>query len=266
MGILNVTPDSFSDGGRFLDLDRAVNHALRMQTEGADIIDVGGESTRPGAAPLSCQEELDRVLPVVCALIKQLTIPISIDTTKSDVARQAIDAGAAIINDVSGGTKDPWMFSTAAQGAAGLVLMHARGNPQTMQRAPRYQNVTEAVYQFLSRQIEKAMGHSIPKSRLVVDPGIGFGKTVTHNLTLLKQIDRLTHLGVPVLVGPSRKSFIGKTLNLPTDERLEGTLAAAAIAIFQGARIIRVHDVAPLRRVIDLSDAIRKGRVPRKGA
>ncbi len=258
MGILNVTPDSFSDGGRFSNVERAVDHALRMEEAGADMIDVGGESTRPGAPPVSVKEECRRVLPVIEKLAKRLTIPLSIDTTKSEVAREAINAGASIINDVSGFTRDPEMFSIAADKKSGLVIMHAKGTPQTMQRRPRYHNLLDEIHQFLDRQIKKAIVCRIPKNRIVIDPGIGFGKTAKHNFTILRHLDSFADLGVPLLVGPSRKSFIGQILNLPVSERLEGTAAAAAIAIFQGAHIIRVHDVAFLTRVIRVAHAIRK--------
>ena len=261
MGILNVTPDSFSEGGAFFNLHQAVDHALRMAEEGADMIDVGGESTRPGAMPVSLEEESQRVIPVIEKLSSRLKIPISIDTTKSEVARRAIDVGAAIVNDVSGFTKDPLMFPVVAWGTAGLVIMHAKGTPQTMQRAPRYRNVIEEIYQFLGCRITQAMGHDIARKRIAIDPGIGFGKTATHNLTILHHLNRFLGLGLPVLVGPSRKSFIGKVLHLKPTERLEGTAAAAAIAIFQGAHIIRVHDVGPMKRVVQVAEAIRRGKV-----
>ncbi|MGB3941125.1 MAG: dihydropteroate synthase [Candidatus Manganitrophaceae bacterium] len=261
MAILNVTPDSFSDGGVFLNPKKATDHALRMEEEGADLIDIGGESTRPGAAPVSIKEELRRTLPVIEQLVKKLRIPISIDTTKSEVARRAIDAGAALINDVSGFSRDPRMISVIANTKAGFVIMHSKGTPQTMQRHPRYQDLIQEIKHFLEVQIETALKEGIHKNRIVIDPGIGFGKTGNHNLKILHQLDRFTDLGVPVLIGPSRKSFIGRILDLPPSERVEGTAATVAIAAFQGARIFRVHDVKPLIRVLRVAEAIRKERM-----
>ncbi|HZR45340.1 MAG TPA: dihydropteroate synthase [Candidatus Manganitrophaceae bacterium] len=262
MGILNVTPDSFSDGGRFFDVQKAIDQAVRMEEAGADLIDIGGESTRPGASPVSLEEESRRVLPVIEKLALRVKVPLSIDTTKSEVAKRAIEAGASIINDVSGFTRDPEMFPVAATGKAGLVIMHARGTPQTMQRNPRYRNLIEEVRLFLSRQLQKAAAHGIPINRIAIDPGIGFGKTADHNLKILHRLDRFADLGAPVMVGPSRKSFIGRALDLPPAERLEGTAAAVAIAVFQGANILRVHDVASLARVIRVAHAIRKEEMP----
>lgn len=258
MAVLNVTPDSFSDGGRFFDANQAVEQALRMEAEGADLIDIGGESTRPGAAAVAAEEESRRVVPVIEHLAKRLHIPISIDTTKSEVARRAIEAGASIINDVSGFTRDSQMLDVAARDRTGLVIMHAKGTPQTMQRRPRYHDLIGEIRRFLSDRIEAAADHRIPKNRIAVDPGIGFGKTARHNLKILHHLDSFSDLGVPLLVGPSRKSFIGGILDLPPSERMEGTAAAVAIAIFQGARIIRVHDIKPLVRVARVADSIRK--------
>jgi dihydropteroate synthase len=259
MGILNVTPDSFSDGGHFFDCSKAVDQAVQMEQGGADIIDIGGESTRPGAQPVSLEEESRRVIPVIEKLAGKLTIPLSIDTTKSAVAKRAIDAGASIVNDVSGFTLDPKMFSIAANGKTGLVIMHTKGTPQTMQRHPRYRNLIEEILLFLSRQVEKAVDHRIPVNRIAIDPGIGFGKTAAHNLKILHDLHRFAGFGLPVMVGPSRKAFIGRILDLPPSERLEGTAAAVAISVFQGANILRVHDVASLTRVIRVADMIQKG-------
>lgn len=258
MGILNVTPDSFSDGGLFFKDPKAIDHALRLEAEGADIIDIGGESTRPGASPVSLEEEQKRVLPIIDKLVKKIKVPISIDTRKASIAKQAIEAGASIINDVSGFRFDPEIFSVAAQGRTGLVFMHSKGTPQTMQKAPRYRNVVHEIYDYLSEQIARAKASKIALNRIAIDPGIGFGKTVRHNLSILGQLDYLTRLGLPVLIGPSRKSFIGKILDLPSSDRLEGTAAALAIAIFQGARILRVHDVKEAKRVAFVADGIRK--------
>lgn len=258
MAVLNVTPDSFSDGGQFFSPDQAVDQALRMEAGGADLIDVGGESTRPGAAPVSADEEIRRVVPVVERLAKKLSLPISIDTTKAEVARRAIEAGASIINDVSGFTRDPEMLALAASGRSGLVIMHSKGTPQTMQCRPRYRDLIGEIRRFLSERIDAAVAHRISKNRIAVDPGIGFGKTANHNLKILHRLSELADLGVPLLVGPSRKSFIGRILDLPPSERLEGTAAAAAIAVFQGARIVRVHDIKPLVRVVRVAEAIRR--------
>lgn len=263
MAILNMTPDSFSDGGLFFNPDRAVEQALRMEAEGADLIDIGGESTRPGAAPVSAEEEIGRVVPVVEQLAKRLAIPISIDTTKSEVAKRAVEAGASIINDVSGFTRDPKMLTVAADGKSGLVIMHTKGTPQTMQRHPRYRDLIGEIFRFLIERIDAAVAHRIPRNRIAIDPGIGFGKTANHNLKILHRLGDFADLGAPLLVGPSRKSFIGRILDLPPSERLEGTAAAAAIAVFQGARIIRVHDIKPLARVVRVAEAIRKEkRIP----
>lgn len=258
MAVLNITPDSFSDGGRFFNSDQAVEQALRMEAEGADLIDIGGESTRPGAVPVSVEEELRRVVPVVERLAKRLAIPISVDTTKSEVAQRAMEAGASIINDVSGFTRDPKMLAVAASGRSGLVIMHAKGTPQTMQRHPRYRDLIGEIRRFLSERIDAAVARRIPRNRIAADPGIGFGKTANHNLKILHRLGDFADLGVPLLVGPSRKSFIGRILDLPPSERMEGTAAAAAIAVFQGARIIRVHDIKPLVRVVRVAEAIRK--------
>jgi len=262
MGVLNITPDSFSDGGAFFDPDKAVEQALRMEAEGADLIDVGGESTRPGAEPVSVEEEIRRVVPVVERLAKRLAVPISVDTTKSEVARRAVEAGASIINDVSGLKRDPKMLAIAASSRSGLVIMHAKGTPQTMQRRPRYHDLIGEIHQFLSEQIKAAIAHRIPGNRIAADPGIGFGKTANHNLKILHRLGEFADLGVPLLVGPSRKSFIGRILDLPPSERLEGTAAAAAIAVLQGARIIRVHDIEPLVRVVRVAEAIREEKIP----
>lgn len=262
MGILNVTPDSFSDGGFFFDSKKAIDQGIQMEEAGADIIDIGGESTRPGAAQVSLEEESRRVLPVIEKLAARLKIPLSIDTTKSALAKKALKAGASIINDVSGFTRDPEMFSVAADGNAGIVIMHAKGTPETMQRHPRYRNVIEEIRLFLSRQIQKAADHRISINRIAVDPGIGFGKTANHNLKILHRLDRFADLEAPVMVGPSRKSFLGRALNLPPSERLEGTAAAVAIAVFQGADILRIHDVASIARVIRVAHSIRKEEMP----
>ena len=257
MGVLNVTPDSFSDGGLFDDPDDAVKQGLRMAEEGADIVDVGGESTRPGSDEVSIEEEIDRTVPVVRRLAAELDIPISIDTRKSEVARAALDAGAVIVNDVSGG-RDPLTFEVVREAGAGLVLMHMLGEPKTMQEDPHYEDVVRDVREYLGARLDAAVAAGIERERLCVDPGLGFGKTYQHNLELMREIDSFLDLGTPLLVGPSRKSFIGKALgDAPIEERLEGTLAAVAWMAGHGAHIVRVHDVEETVRVLKVVDAIR---------
>jgi dihydropteroate synthase len=256
MGIVNVTPDSFSDGGRFLDPGAAVDHAMRMVDDGADILDVGGESTRPGSDPVPAVEEIDRVLPVIDGLVTKVSTPISIDTRKPAVAAAALDAGAVIVNDVSAAGA-PGMLDVVRDRGAGLVLMHMLGEPKTMQRAPRYDDVVAEVGDYLRLRIDAAVAAGVDADRLVVDPGIGFGKDLDHNLTLMRHLDALLELGRPVLVGPSRKRFIGTLLGgLPADQRLEGTAAAVAWLVARGASIVRVHDVREIVRVVRVVDAI----------
>jgi dihydropteroate synthase len=257
MGILNVTPDSFSDGGRFLDHERAVEHGLRMVEEGADLLDVGGESTRPGSDSVSVDEEVGRVVPVVKRLVAEVEVPISIDTRKAEVAAAALDAGATIVNDVSAG-RDPGMFPVARDAEAGLVLMHMLGAPKTMQVEPRYEDVVGEVRQYLTDRIEAAEAAGIDRARIAADPGLGFGKTSQHSLTLMRSIDAFLDLGVPIVVGPSRKSFIGAALgDAPVDQRLEGTAGAVAWLAGRGAHIVRVHDVGTMVKVLAVVDAIR---------
>ncbi|MFQ5579222.1 MAG: dihydropteroate synthase [Nitrospiria bacterium] len=260
MGILNVTPDSFSDGGLFLSRSKALDRAVQMEEEGVDIIDIGGESTRPGSSPVSFEEECRRVLPIIEALSGKLRIPLSIDTTKAALVKCALEAGISIINDVSGFTRDPEMFPVAAESRAGLVIMHTKGKPRTMQNRPRYRHLISEIFGFLNGQVKKASAYRILRNRIAIDPGIGFGKTVKHNLEIIHHLDSFSALGLPILVGPSRKSFIGEILNLPPSERLEGTAAAAAISVFQGAHILRVHDISTMVRVVRIADAIRKER------
>jgi dihydropteroate synthase len=243
MGILNVTPDSFSDGGRFLSAEAAVSRAMAMQQAGAAIIDVGGESTRPGAAPVSEKEELARVLPVIESLSASLQVPVSVDTMKPRVMTAAVAAGASLINDVNALQAPGAMDAAAASGAA-VCLMHMQGQPRTMQQSPVYADVVGDVRTFLAERVRDAMAAGIPRDRIVVDPGFGFGKTLAHNLRLLESLDRFVALGVPVLAGISRKSMIGTLLgDRPVDDRLHGSVAAAVIAAMKGARILRVHDV-----------------------
>ncbi len=256
MGILNVTPDSFSDGGLFLDPGAAADHAARMLEEGADIIDVGGESTRPGAAEVSTADEAARVVPVVDAVVSRTGATVSIDTTKAEVARAAHDVGAVIINDVSAMRSDPAMCDLVAETGAGIVLMHMLGNPRTMQTNPTYGDVVTEVRDALVGWAADALAAGVPDTCIVLDPGIGFGKTAEHNLQLLKGIPALCEPGFPVLVGPSRKSFIGTALDLPVQERLEGTAATIAWSVANGASVIRVHDVKEMVRVVRMTEAI----------
>lgn len=254
-----MTPDSFSDGGVFLDPGRAVEHAHRMVEEGADLIDIGGESTRPGAESVSPQEELRRVLPPLRRLLRELPVPISVDTYKAEVAAAVLAEGADLINDISGLTFDPRVASIVAEAGAGLVLMHIKGTPRTMQEHPVYQDLVGEILAHLRRGIEQAEAAGVHPEAIVVDPGLGFGKTVGHTLEILRSLSTLQVLGKPILVGPSRKSFIGKVLGLPVEERLEGGAAAVAIAIWQGASLVRVHDVQAMVRVARMTDAIRRG-------
>jgi dihydropteroate synthase len=255
MGVLNVTPDSFSDGGKFLGVDRAVEHAREMARAGADMIDIGGESTRPGAAIVSAEEELRRVLPVIERL---QDLVVSVDTTKAVVAEKALAAGARIVNDISALRFDSRMADVVRDAGAGVVLMHMQGTPQTMQRGPRYADVVTAVRSFLAERIVFAESHGLKKSQIAVDPGTGFGKTVAHNLRLLARLGEFGALGCALLVGTSRKSFIGKVLGPghETDERLWGTAATVAWAVAQGARVVRVHDVAEMADVVRMVEAV----------
>lgn len=260
MGILNVTPDSFSDGGSFLDVDAAVEHGLAMAADGADIIDIGGESTRPGAEPVPAEAEIARVVPVILRLADQVDIPISIDTMKASVAEAAIEAGAAIINDVSAMGADPDMSEVAARTGAGVVLMHMRGEPRTMQKDPRYTDVVSEVSSFLTAAADRAVAAGVDPQAIMVDPGIGFGKMVEHNLALLGSVGTLASGRYPVLVGPSRKSFIGAVLDVEVDERLEGTAAAVAWCAANGVAVVRVHDVKQMVRVVKMIEAIAGSR------
>ena len=245
MGILNATPDSFSDGGRFLGVEAALVHARRMVEEGADIIDVGGESTRPGASPVSAAEEIERVVPLIRALHQELPVPISVDTGKAAVMRAAVAAGAGMINDVWA-LRGPGSLDAARDCEVPVCLMHMQGEPRGMQRSPCYVDVLDEVYAFLHQRVQAAEAAGIDRSRLLVDPGFGFGKTLDHNLTLMRSLDRFVGLGVALLVGVSRKRMIGQLLGeAPVDHRLYGSLAAALFAVERGARVLRVHDVKP---------------------
>lgn len=259
MGILNVTPDSFSDGGKFIDFDDAVAHAKLMIEEGADIIDIGGESTRPGAKPVPVPEELGRVIPVIKKLHRETSAIISIDTTKSKVAEKAINTGASMINDVSALRFDSKMAKVAARYKVPLILMHMLGKPRTMQKNPQYKDLIFDIISYLQNSIRLAIKGGVPQGKIVIDPGFGFGKTVEHNLEILRRLRELKVLGCPILIGTSRKSTIGKVLDLPPEERLEGTSATVTAAICSGANIVRVHDVAEMARVVKMSDAIYRG-------
>jgi dihydropteroate synthase len=259
MGILNVTPDSFSDGGRYLDPAKAVAYGVELADEGVDIIDIGGESTRPGARPVSAEEEIERVIPVLRGLRRNVSIPLSIDTYKADVARAALDEGADVVNDISALRFDPAMGPLVATEKVPVVLMHMQGTPQTMQGRPYYRDVLEEVKGFLSSRIRFALEVGIGPEQIIIDPGIGFGKNLNHNLTLLRGLSTLSSLGQPILVGPSRKTFIGKILGLGPEDRLEGSLAAAVAAVLDGANMIRLHDVREARRAIRIADALRFG-------
>ncbi|MCD6044461.1 MAG: folP, partial [Burkholderiales bacterium] len=256
MGVVNVTPDSFSDGGRFLDPGAAASHARRLVEEGADLIDVGGESTRPGAAPVSEQEELDRILPLLEKL-KGLEKPVSIDTRRPGVMKAALAAGASMINDVRALT-EPYAHEAVATTGCAVCLMHMKGDPRTMQHSPHYDDVTREVKTFLKDAVRKAMFAGIGRDRIVVDPGFGFGKTAAHNLALLRNLSELKDLGVPLLVGVSRKSTIGAVTGRPVEERLAGSLAMALLALQGGATILRVHDVKETKDVIAVWQAFRQ--------
>ncbi|UCF21214.1 MAG: dihydropteroate synthase [Gemmatimonadota bacterium] len=256
MGILNITPDSFSDGGRYHSGEDALRRLNELASEGADVIDVGGESTRPGALAVSEEEEVGRVLPVIEAAAKESDLALSIDTTKVAVARAALNAGAEIVNDISGLRFDPEIAVLAARTGAGLVLMHIRGRPRTMQQDIHYDDLLGEIVAELGESVSGALAAGCNRAQLVVDPGIGFGKTAEQNLVLINELGRIGALGYPVLVGPSRKSFIGKTLGLEVGERLEPTVAACVVALLRGARIFRVHDVRPVRRALDMAEAI----------
>ncbi|TLY18306.1 MAG: dihydropteroate synthase [Nitrospirae bacterium] len=257
MGVLNVTPDSFSDGGRYDDPEAAVEHALAMIEQGADLIDIGAESSRPGSDPVEEEEEIRRLLPVITAVCRQVSIPVSVDTTKAGVAQRALDAGAAIVNDISALRFDPLMGHVVAKAGGGLILMHMQGTPKSMQRDPQYRDVVAEVRQFFIERMKTAEDVGILPEQILLDPGFGFGKNVTHNLTLLMQLDQLAALGRPMVVGVSRKAFIGQVLDRQVGERLMGTAVAVVVAVLRGARIVRVHDVRPMRDVVRMVEAIR---------
>ena len=256
MGILNVTPDSFSDGGLYLNKDEAVKRGRALADEGADIIDVGGESTRPGADPVSLQNELERVIPVITELASSIDIPISVDTYKSEVAKEAISAGASIINDISGLRFDKEMANLAAEKKVPVVLMHIKGSPRNMQLNPEYDNMLEEIKNYLSDSIKIGTDAGIDKDKIIIDPGIGFGKKIEDNFELIKNLGYFRSLGHPILVGPSRKSFLWKTLSVAPSDTLEATAAAVTASILFGADIVRVHDVQEIAGAIKIADLI----------
>jgi len=262
MGILNVTPDSFSDGGQYFDKSAAIKRAIQMVEDGADIIDIGGESTRPGSQPLAIEEELRRTLPVIEALTKEIDIPISIDTYKSEVAKRALDAGAAMVNDISGLRFDPEMPKVVSAYKVPVVIMHIKGLPKDMQKNPVYEALIPEIMDYLRDNIRSAKESGIAEDMIIIDPGIGFGKTFEHNLEIIHNLYNFTLLEKPVLVGLSRKAFIGKILgDVPAGERLEGTAAATAISIINGANIIRVHDVKEMVKVAKVANAVKKMKI-----
>ena len=256
MGVLNITPDSFSDGGFFFEPHQAIEHGLRMADEGADIIDVGGESSRPGSDPVPLDEELKRVIPVIETLASRLDIPISVDTYKSQVAERAVEAGAQIINDISGLRFDPTMPSVAARYDTPLIIMHIKGSPKTMQQDPTYEDLMGEIIAYLREGIAKAEEAGVDPHQVIVDPGIGFGKRVHDNLVIINRLNELTILGRPLLIGTSRKSFIGAVLGAEVHQRGIGTLASMAVSALKGTHIVRVHDVAPAKQTVDMVDAI----------
>jgi dihydropteroate synthase len=260
MGVVNVTPDSFSDGGQFLTPDKAVAHAMRLEQEGADIIDFGGQSTRPGSDPVSQTEEMDRVLPVIERAVRDLNIPISIDTTRASVAREALSLGAHIVNDISGLKYDPRVANVTAEFGAGIILMHIRKTPKTMQDDTKYQNLFHEICRYLEDGIQVALNAGIPSNNIAVDPGIGFGKSTDDSYRLIDNLSTFRDLDCPIVIGPSRKSFIGIVLNLPAERRIWGTAAAVACSVIHGADIVRVHDVAEMKQVAIICDTILKSR------
>ncbi len=260
MGIVNVTPDSFSDGGAYFDPALAVEQAVRLVEDGADILDIGGESTRPGATPVPVSDELDRVIPVIRGLAGRVNVPISIDTTKAEVARQALEAGAEIVNDISGLTFDPDIIDVCRGSGAGVVCMHIQGTPQTMQDDPRYGDVVEEICSHLLARIADLVDRGLAEESIVTDPGIGFGKTADHNLELLASVGRFRELGRPVLVGHSRKGFLKRLLGRPVDERLAGSLGVSIALAAQHTDILRVHDVAATRDALSAWHTITAGR------
>ncbi|MCD6256701.1 dihydropteroate synthase [Candidatus Aerophobetes bacterium] len=261
MGILNLTPDSFYDGGKYKGEKEILNRVEQMVEEGADIIDIGGESTRPGALPVTEKEEIKRVIPYIRKITHLFDIPVSIDTYKSKVAISALEEGAQMVNDISGLRFDPEMVKVVSSYNVPVVIMHIKGTPRNMQNNPRYESLMDEIISYLDDGIQRAVKAGIDPEKVIVDPGIGFGKTVEHNLFILKRLSELKVLGKPILIGVSRKSFIGKVLGLPVEKRLTGSLAASCVAVMEGARIVRTHDVKETRWAVDLTDVILKSKV-----
>ncbi len=261
IGILNATPDSFSDGGMYYSEPNAVKRCLELARDGSDIVDIGGESTRPGSKAVDAEEEIRRTVPVIREAAPGLSAPISIDTHRAAVARAALEAGASMINDISS-LRDPGMAAVAAEYAVPIVLMHMQGTPETMQAHPHYDDVVDDIKSFFSERIEFAVKHGIREDRIIIDPGIGFGKNLQHNLEIFRRLDEFLEFGRPVLVGPSRKSFIGMVTGASVKDRLMGTAASAVTSILKGARILRVHDVKEIRDAADIADAILYGEAP----
>ena len=258
MGILNVTPDSFSDGGIYLDKKSAVQKGLQLIKDGADILDIGGESTRPGSHPVTAEEEKRRILPVISEIRKKTDALISVDTTKSEVLKSALDAGADILNDISGMRFDPKILGLASKQDIPVIIMHMKGTPKNMQESPEYDNVIQEIKTFLKQRITDALTAGIKKNKIIIDPGIGFGKRLKDNLKIISNLSAFSELGFPILIGVSRKSFIGDLLNLSPEKRIEGTIASSLISILQGAHILRVHDVSSLKKAVIVAEAIMK--------
>ncbi len=266
MGVLNITPDSFSDGGRFLEKPRAVEQGLRLAEEGADILDIGGESTRPGSRPLPEEEEIRRAVPVIAELSAKISIPISIDTRKASVAQRALEAGAEMINDVSALRYDEELAGVVARWKVPVALMHMRGQPETMQADTHYDDLIGEIREFFQERLDQATSRGISRDQVILDPGIGFGKSLAegHNLILIKHLQSFASLGQPLMIGTSRKAFLGRILDLPPEEREEATMATVAVAIQNGANIVRVHEVQRMRRVVRVADAILRSAPEKK--
>jgi len=256
MGVLNVTPDSFSDGGKYISPKKAIERGIQIVQEGADIIDIGGESTRPGSEPIGVQEELDRIIPVIEGLLKDVQTPVSIDTYKSEVAEVALEAGVHMINVIGAFRFDPNMPNVIKKYDVPCILMHIKGTPKVMQNNPEYKDLIGEIKNYFKERINFAVKNEIRIENIIIDPGIGFGKKIKDNFLLLKRLDNFKIFGCPIMIGPSRKNFIGKTLNLPPDQRLEGTAAAVTAGILSGANIVRVHDVKEISRVVRIADEI----------
>jgi dihydropteroate synthase len=261
MGVINVTPDSFSDGGQFFEKERAIEQALQLANDGADLIDIGGESTRPYSKGISADEEMNRVIPVIEALKKEIGVPISIDTLKAQVAREALRWGASMVNDISALRSDPEMASVVAETGVPVILMHMKGTPADMQVNPTYDDVAAEIIGFLRKAMDQAVSRGVRRDRIIVDPGIGFGKTSDHNLEIIRGLGRLQCLEAPILVGSSRKAFIGRILEKKVHERDTGTMATVAAAVMNGAHIVRVHNVKQAVETVKVIDAIKRGRV-----